>query len=255
MRGGVTVSEFVKKTTLGYKAVTGGYSDPELTHVILTKSEYDGMRKETAAANQRASSAEISRKLDVEAAHRQAAEEIAKIQKQDAMLIEQERDAYNQARAECDYQTRLNENLLRIAKERANADRKLKPKREHTGYVVISSTERDHSYKDNYGKPKTVRIWETVLQSPYRIDFTVEQARHETSELFAGEHWLIRDIGINGWYSDGYAKLLQEPKTEGWMDCNAVLEQKVRANYRAGYWELILLHTKPLGIVPANWLP
>ena len=249
------MSEFVKKTALGYKAVPGGYNDPELTHVILTKSEYDAMRKEIAVANQRASSAEISRKLGVEAAQRQAAEEIAKIQKLDAMFIESERESYNQAQAECDYQTRLNENLLRIAKERANADRKLKPKREHSGYVVISSTERDHSYKDNYGKPKTVRIWETVLQSPYQIGFAEEQARHETNELFAGKRWLIRDIGINGRYPDGYAKLLQEPEAERWMNCNAVLEQKLRANYRAGYWELILLHTKPLDVVPANWLP
>lgn len=249
------MSEFVKKTTLGYKAVTGGYSDPELTHVILTKSEYDGMRKETAAANQRASNAEISRKLGMEAAQRQAAEEIARIQKQDAKLIELEREAYNKAQDECDYQTRLNKNLLRIAKERANADRKLRPKREHTGYVVISSTERDHSYKDDYGKIKIVRVWETVLQSPYRIDFTVEQARQETMELFSGDHWLIGEIGINGVYSKGYAEMLREPKAEGWMRCNAVLEQKLRANYRAGYWELIMLHTKPLGVVPANWLP
>ena len=249
------MSEFVKKTALGYKAVTGGYSDPELTHVILTKSEYDGMRQETAAANQRAANAEFSRKFEVDAARRQATEAIAKIQKQDAMLIEQERAAYHEAKDECDYQTRLNANLLRISKERANADRKLKPKREHSGYVVISSTERDHSYKDQYSKSKTVRLWETVLQSPYRIDFTEEQARRETAELFNGENWLIQDIGINGCYLEGYAKLLQEPKTEGWMECNAVLEQKLRANYRAGYWELILLHTKPLGVVPANWLP
>ena len=255
MRVGVTVSEFVKKTALGYKAVTGGYGDPELTHVILTRAEYDRIRNETAAANQRAFSAEISRKLEVEAAQRQAAEKIARIQKQDAESIEQEREAYRQAQDECDYQTRLNENLLRIAKERANADRKLRPKREHTGYVVISSIERDHSYKDNYGKTKTVRIWETVLQSPYRIDFTVEQARHETMELFSGDQWMIQEIGINGVYSKGYSDMLREPETEGWMDCNAVLEQRLRANYRAGYWELIMLHTKPLGVVPANWLP
>lgn len=249
------MSEFVKKTALGYKAVTGGYSDPELTHVILTKAEYDGIRNEIAVANKRASSAEISRKLGVEAAQQQAAEEIARIQKQDAKSIEQEREKYRQAQDECDYQARLNKNLLRIAKERANADRKLRPKREHTGYVVISSTERDLSYKDGYGKTKTVRIWETVLQSPYRIDFTVEQARYETMELFSGDQWMIQEIGINGVYPKGYADMLREPKTEGWMNCNAVLGQKLRANYRAGYWELIMLHTKPLGVVPANWLP
>lgn len=242
------MSEFVKKTAWGYKVVAEGYSDPELTHVILTKAEYDGMRKETASANRRAANAEFVRDTSISAVQRQTTEEIAKIKAQDAATI-------NQVRSERDYQMRLNENLLRIAKERANADRKLKPKREHSGYVVISSTERDHSYKDQHSRSKTVRLWETVLQSPYRINFTEEQARQETQELFNDGSWMIAEIGINGHYPDGYAKLLREPKTEGWMDCNAVVEQKLRANYRAGYWELILLHTKPLSVVPANWLP
>ena len=47
------------------------------------------------------------------------------------------------------YLAGLNENLLRIARERANADRKLKPKKEHTGYVVVSSTEKEYRYKIN----------------------------------------------------------------------------------------------------------
>lgn len=251
------MSEFVKKTNLGYKAVTGGYSDPELTHVILTKSEYDGMKKETEAAKQRASSAELSKKLGVEAAYRQAAEEISKIRKQDAMLIEQERDAYNQAQAECDYQTRLNKNLLRIAKERANADRKLKPKREHTGYVVISSTEKDHSYK--YGaNRKTVRLWETVLQTPFSIDFTEEQARTETEELFwddESDGWPVEKIGITGMYLDGYGEMIRDKNATEWLHRNVVVERKLRANFRAGYWEIVFLHTKPLGIVPAEMRP
>ena len=51
-------------------------------------------------------------------------------------------------RAESAHQRALNANLLRISRERANADRKLKPKKEHTGYVVVVSEETDHQYKD-----------------------------------------------------------------------------------------------------------
>ena len=46
-------------------------------------------------------------------------------------------------RRESAYQRGLNKNLLRIARERANADRKLKPKKEHTGYVVVASEEKN----------------------------------------------------------------------------------------------------------------
>ena len=37
------MAEFVKKTALGYKAVPGGYSDGECSHVILTKTEYENL--------------------------------------------------------------------------------------------------------------------------------------------------------------------------------------------------------------------
>ena len=35
------MSEFVKKTMIGYKELDSGRSNPECTHVILTVKEYD----------------------------------------------------------------------------------------------------------------------------------------------------------------------------------------------------------------------
>ena len=40
------MSEFVKKTIMGYKAVSDGQSDSECTHVILTKEEYKQLLEE-----------------------------------------------------------------------------------------------------------------------------------------------------------------------------------------------------------------
>ena len=62
------MSEFVRKTALGgYKLVPGGYSDPEMSHVIMTKAEYDGLldqiqaaQKETAASVRQADQREKS---------------------------------------------------------------------------------------------------------------------------------------------------------------------------------------------------
>ena len=34
------MAEFVRKVTIGFKEVHGGQSNPECTHVILTKEEY-----------------------------------------------------------------------------------------------------------------------------------------------------------------------------------------------------------------------
>ena len=33
---------------------------------------------------------------------------------------------------------------------------------------------------------------------------------------------------------------------------NIMFKGRLRAKYRAGYWEIIFSHTKPLGIVPAD---
>ena len=40
------MSEFVKKTIVGYKDVPGGSSDPDCTHVILTLNEYKKIVRE-----------------------------------------------------------------------------------------------------------------------------------------------------------------------------------------------------------------
>ena len=46
------MSEFVKKTMIGYKEVPGGQSDPECTHVILPLKEYDGLLQKISQAEQ-----------------------------------------------------------------------------------------------------------------------------------------------------------------------------------------------------------
>lgn len=45
-------------------------------------------------------------------------------------------------------------------------------------------------------------------------------------------------------------------ETENWKEIkaahNTLFSRQLRANYRVGYWEYIIQHTKPLGIVPAD---
>ena len=46
------MSEFVKKTIMGYKTLDGGQSDPECSHVILTLKEYEGLLQKISQAEQ-----------------------------------------------------------------------------------------------------------------------------------------------------------------------------------------------------------
>ena len=94
-----------------------------------------------------------------------------------------------------------------------------------------------------------VYLWETVIQTPYVVDFTAEQAMTETQELFARDeqgHWLIGRLGIAGEYDGKYEDMLDDPRCATWMDYNIIVEKIFNANVKVGYWEIIITHTKPL---------
>lgn len=254
-KGAIYIAEFVKKTLVGYKSVSDGSADSECTHVVLTYDEYDKMVMGRAKAENDAIEAQKHAAALVEQVKQNARSKIIEEQKECQKTIDSLNEKLAEEKRESEYLAGLNENLLRIARERANADRKLKPKKEHTGYVVVSSTEKEYRYKVDRRNWETVTLWETVLQSPYSIDFTEEQAREQTKELTGNDGkgvWLVFRLGINASYSGKYEDMLEETT---WSDqqkkeLNIMLKRKLRANYRSRYWEVIISHTKPLGIVP-----
>lgn len=251
------MSEFVKKTIMGYKAVQGGHTDPECTHVVLELDEYDKLIQRLRGAESDANATRRQTAAQIQSTRNECSNTVNQIKAQTQTQLQELQEKLEEQKSEAEYQIGLNKNLLRISRERANADRKLKPKKEHTGYVVISSMEKDHTYKHGSNR-RTVRLWETVLQSPYSVDFTEEQARTETEELFQKDEsgqWPIGKMGINGKYLDGYGEMIRAKDSAEWLLHNVIVEQKLRANFRAGYWELVFLHTKPLGIVPDEMRP
>ena len=250
------MARFVKDDAFGYKAVPGGQSDPECTHVILTLKEYDKLLQEKARAEQEARSTKYDAERAIDKAKRDASYTAQKAAEEARQTVAGIESALATERAESAHQRALNANLLRIAKERANADRKLKPKKEHTGYVVATSEEREYRYRDGK-KWKKAKLWETVLQSYYSVDFTEEVARTQIErDLFPkGETWLIAEIGISGRYGGRYEGMIEDTSvSEDFLKHNILLagQQRLRANFRSGYWELVFMHTKALGVVPPN---
>ena len=221
--------------------------------MIQTKQEYETLLNQCNRAKrekeetERAAAREISR-VKQEAAH-EADRAAQRAQAQiDDLLQQVERKT-----AEIADQRALNANLLRISRERANADRGLRPKKVHTGYVVVTSSEKEIRYRGGRNKLLTAKVWETVLQSPYSVDFTESQARQLIEEnLLTEKNGLLADFGITLiCHGNGYETLTE---VENWKEIkilhNALFSRQLRANYRVGYWEYIIQHTKPLGIVP-----
>lgn len=249
------MSEYVKKTALGYKAVPGGCSDPECSHVILSKREYDVMMRENQRLEREVSDTKQKAAASIRQAQTEANRQVFQEQEKADEAIRKMVEEVERANAERDYQISLNQNLLRINKEKSNAERKLRPKKEHTGYVVISSQEKEVRYK--YGKRMiSMVVWETVLQSPYSIDFPEEQARTQIyNELLTNEGgWKLGDIGITSRYMASLEEMA-EKLGQKIFEQNRAYSQRLRANYKAGYWEYIVLHTLPLEQVPKNMLP
>jgi hypothetical protein len=227
-------------------------ADQECSHVIQTKQEYETLLNQCNRAKrekeetERAAAREISR-VKQEAAH-EADRAAQRAQAQIDDLLQVERKT-----AEIADQRALNANLLRISRERANADRGLRPKKVHTGYVVVTSSEKEIRYRGGRNKLLTAKVWETVLQSPYSVDFTESQARQLIEEnLLTEKNGLLADVGITLiCHGNGYETLTE---VENWKEIkilhNALFSRQLRANYRVGYWEYIIQHTKPLGIVP-----
>ena len=234
---------------VGYKAVQGGHSDPECTHVILTLDEYDKLhqRIRTAIDNGERAKDEAAQAAATSASNAEKA--VRKIQEETAQKIEQmQRRLIVEQEAKI-YQMGLNKRLLDISRERSNKDRNIRPKKERSGYVVLSSRQKKYKYKENRHDMAEVYLWETVIQTPYVVDFTAEQAMTETQELFARDeqgHWLIGRLGIDGEYVGKYEDMLDDPRCATWKDYNIIVEKIFNANAKAGYWEIIITHTKPL---------
>lgn len=99
--------------------------------------------------------------------------------------------------------------------------------------------------------------WETVIQSPYSIEFPAKQVKRLILEEFFPEtgEWEAARLGIERWVAGDYEDFLSAAdKDEELMQQNTALTgyRSFRANYRAGYWEMILVHTRPLEVVPKD---
>lgn len=251
------MARFVKDGAFGYKAVPGGHSDPECTHVILTLKEYDKLLQEKARAEQEARNTRYDAEKAIDKAKRDASYTAQKAAEEARQTVAGMESALAAEKAESAHQRALNANLLRISRERANADRKLKPKKEHTGYVVVISEETDHQYKDGNRHVKRVLLWKTVIQSPYVVDFPEEQVREQILEELLRKnedgYRLIDRLGINGIYNKGYGSMIEDKRWCAEPDkYNIMLKPKFRVNFRSGYWEVICLRTKPLDVVPKD---
>ena len=186
----------------------------------------------------------------------------------DKKKIQDLEQALRLARNQAAYERSMNEGFRRIFKERANAERKLKPKKEHSGYVIQVSAE-----KEKFGFVNKQRqmfsVMETVLQTPYDAQFHMGQVKMETMELVRTQpdgSRLVDVVGLGPLYrpqapNAGLSAICNEvvsfskEKFEQARRENLILFRQFKFNAKSGYWEITLIHMAPLTCYPASMMP
>lgn len=119
----------------------------------------------------------------------------------------------------------LNKNLLRIMKERANADREIVPKKKHHGYIILYLQElyvKQEAYKSSTcDEPPT---WKTQIQTPYPINF----------KSFEIKKQIFEDFEDNGIFAEMGIQTVSDKEETGIK----IHHYLFRANIRTGYWEI-----------------
>lgn len=138
-------------------------------------------------------------------------------------------------------------NMLRMSKERANADRNLRPKKWHTGYPVIRSTQK---------KIKNEIVWETLIQTHYHFSLVAEAADEEIQRDLFTEKGLIYNLGITDRYEGPYESMKTEMRRKGKKvdELNVAFTCRLERDFQGKYWKVWVMHTKPLGEIPDDMM-
>lgn len=256
--------KFVRKAALDrYPEVAGGRSSADWTHVLLTEEEYNELLRKISVAERDVSEAKQRAERAISDAKWEAAQKAQQVRQEAQEQVAAIQGELEQERAESAHQRALNANLLRVSRERANADRNLKPKKERCGYVVVNSEEKETGFRAGGKRLHKVMLWETTIQTPYSVQMAEAVVRKQIEEdLFpAGKKaMIVGRIGITGKFNGSYEKFL-EGKTQNPEDSfyngNVVIsrQQRLKRRFRLEYWEVAIVHTKPLGDIPEDLLP
>ena len=256
--------KFVRKAALDrYPEVAGGRSSADWTHVLLTEEEYNELLRKISVAERDVSEAKQRAERAISDAKWEAAQKAQQTRQEAKEQVAAIQGELEQERAENAHQRALNANLLRVSRERANADRNLKPKKERCGYVVVNSEEKETGFRAGSKRLHKVMLWETTIQTPYSVQMAEAVVRKQIEEdLFpAGKKaMIVGRIGITGKFNGSYEKFL-EGKTQNpedpFYNGNVVISrhQRLKRRFRLEYWEVAIVHTKPLGDIPEDLLP
>lgn len=187
-----------------------------------------------------------------------------------ALLVGEVAADRNRVEKELELQKDLNKNLKRIARERANQDRKIITKKEHDGYLVLESCQWTEHYRyrftddeyarlsddirkkhpDGYYEKRTASVWRSVLQTPYDASLPIAQIRSQVEGTDLCEIGILASVGCPYKLKSGYNGMYQQTYDDDGHEKNLLYRWDFKADYRTGLWEVIIYTTKSLRVPP-----
>ena len=258
--------EYVKKSSLcGFRTC----GEDDATHVLQTHEEYlemidiaamyrDYVRKAEArekgarekysalqSENKRLQEENSSLQTEVSSLRRQVlqsaqlADRTAALEKEKIVL----RDRVTELEQSVAQAEGLNRNLLRICRERSNADRNIRPKKTHDGYLVLQSRE----WRERLLDKSILRTWKSIIQTPY--DASIEPEIAESKIFNDLVNSVLVDLGVGKYVSPEDNDRCLRP--DDGKSANSMYFWRYYADYRSGYWSVIIYTINPL-IVPSE---
>jgi len=242
--------EKVVKKALGYGKPK---ENEDYTHVILTESEYNKNTNKIRDLEDDIKKLEREYNAAIERYKRSAIDKITEIQ---TKADERVADA-NVYKEIADKFENLNKNLIRVAVERANAQRGLTPKKQHIGYVFLSVEEYIFNCEcaiPHTKKTKMLKLpcFKFRLQSPYKVNFDLDSVKNLICDDILKK--LCKKFEVNSVYAKGIVGYTEDVISKLWnRDENFIFKISYKANFQKGFWEFECL-TRDMVVVPTEMI-
>ena len=234
-----------------------GYGKPkkneDFTHVILTENEYRKNTNKIRELEDDIKKLEREYNAAIERYKRSANDKIVEIQTQ----ADERVSKANVYKDIADKFENLNKNLIRVAVERANAQRGLTPKKQHNGYVILSGEEYIFNCEcaiPHTKKTKVLKLpcFKFRLQSPYQVNFDLDSVKKLICDDILKK--LCEKFSIGSVYEKGIVGCTEDVINKLWnCDENFIFKITYKANFQKGFWEFECL-TRDMFVVPVEMM-
>lgn len=264
-----------KKTGFMGKGYTYEPSGSSGSYVVLDKDEYEKLEHDRKMYEYWWESEKENHQKDIEKSkkdmekYRRDCDEHA-----DAVITSQVNAVKKAAREkivsiekELKTQKGLNDNLIRIMKERANVKRGLQPKKKRSGYRFVGKIMQTKTISGHDKRTGAIYtdVWTATLETPYDAQIPFQDIEERVqADLFRklDDDGYIDDGGIltengieNLGYNDGrlwkgtYTEV-QDWKKENDESGNYMFDFKFMINPKTQLWEIQITTTDPIPMIP-----